>query len=125
MYRVYDRNIEEWRYDIVALQDGSLGVYKPHKFFSDKIKIIFNEEPYVIHYDTGIKDKTGNVIFEGDICKCPQGSYGVVAYSGQTGSYCIFDDNNDLYYVLTDEVGNDTMVIGNVIDGVVIDDADS
>lgn len=125
MYRVYDKELEEWRDDIVVFNDGALGVYTFHKLLPNTVSILFNEEPYVIHFDTGTYDKNNNVIFEGDICKDKDGNEYIVGYGREVGAYCLFDYDNDLYYILVDEVSNDVEVVGNVFDGVVNTDEDS
>ena len=125
MYRVYDADNKRWRDDIVVFDDNTLGIVKYTFFHNLKVDIIINESPYVVHMDTGITDKNGKNIFEGDICTCPNDSTGIVAYSTQTGSYCIFDNDNSLYYILNDENGGYTEVIGNVFEGIVVSQGDS
>lgn len=122
MYRIYDTNNKTWRSDMAMLPDGALCVMKKKfPFQRYKVHVLLNEEGYVVHDYAGAISKNGYYIMEGDICTCPNDSTGVVAYDSQAGGYCIFDENNSIYYVLTEEVGNQTNVIGNVFDGVTID----
>ena len=116
VYRIYDKESKCWRDDIVLFDDGALGVLNRSWFHSYSVDIIFDEEQYSVQFGTEISDKNGMQIFEGDICTCPNDSEGVVAYSTQIGTYCIFDFDNDLYYVLSQESSELTEIIGNVFD---------
>lgn len=118
MYRVYDTDSKRWRDDIIVFNDNTLGVVKDSFFHDYKVDIIYDESPYIVHIDTGVTDKNGNNIFEGDICTCPNDATGVVAYSTQAGAYCIFDNDNSLYYILNDENGGYTEIVGNVLEGI-------
>lgn len=119
-YRIYDDIKKRWRDDMIVFDDGAFGVLNNSWFHSYTVDVVINEDGLIVHYGTGINDKNGHQIFEGDICKCPNDSKGIVAFNTQVGSYCIFDYDNDIYYLFTDEVGNDTEVIGNVCDGVIV-----
>lgn len=121
-YRIYDDVEKRWRDDMIVFDDGALGVLNNSWFHSYTVDVVINEDGFIVHFGTGINDKNGYQIFEGDICKCPKDSKGIVSYNTQVGSYCIFDDDNELYYILTDEVGNDTEIIGNVCDGIIVRD---
>lgn len=118
MYRVYDTKNNCWRDDIVLFDDGALGVLHNSLFHSYSVDIVYDESRFIIHYPTDIIDKNGVQIFEGDFCTCPNDTIGIVAFSSQIGAYCIFDDDNHLYYVLDDEDAGLTEVVGNVFDGV-------
>lgn len=102
---------------MAVLHDGKLVSYDKTIFGNYKATYETDKNRYIVHNDIGITDEYENIIFEGDVCKCPNGSKGVVAYSGELGTYCIFDYNEDTYYVLTDETGSETVVVGNVIEG--------
>lgn len=125
MYRIYDNVNECWRDDMVILPDGAFAEYKNTVFGNYKMKVLYNEEPYVLHYDVGFYDKNHNPIFEGDICRNEKGEKYIAAYSKETLAYCLFGYDNDTYYLLSDDVGNEIEIVGNVIDGVMVEDEDS
>lgn len=125
MYRIYDHYKQRWRDDMIILPDGAFAICVKKLFGRYKLNVIWNEEQYTLHFDTGIYDKNGNVIFEGDICKDENGYKYTVAYGKEVGTYCLFDDDNSLYYILTDKVGKDVEVVRNVFDVVVKADANS
>lgn len=125
MYRIYDNVNECWRDDMVILPDGAFAEYKNTVFGNYKMKVLYNEEPYVLHYDVGFYDNNHNPIFEGDICRNEKGEKYIVAYSKETLAYCLFGYDNDTYYLLSDDVGNEIEIVGNVIDGVMVEDEDS
>ena len=124
MYRIYDKEHKRWRDDMIMLPNGALAIVTKNMFGKYKMKVIWDEESYVVHNETGIDDKNGYRIFEGDVCRCPQNSQGIVAYSTQVGSYCIFDYDNDLYYIITDETAKDCEIIGTVFNEIVINISD-
>ncbi len=125
MYRIYDKDQQRWRKDITILQDGALAVITKGMFNKYRIRVLWDEEPYVIHNETGFYDKHGHKIFEGDICKTSKVENGIVGYGEPVGAYCIFDYDNDVYYIITDEHAEDIAVIGNVFDGIVVDISES
>lgn len=125
MYRIYDRNEHRWRDDMILVPDGAFAICKKTLFGNYKIDVLWDEEPYVLHFDTGVYDKNKNIIFEGDICKDKDGNEYVIGYGREVGAYCLFDDDSYLYYILVDEVGKDVEIIGNVFDRVVSSDENS
>lgn len=125
MYRIYDKDQRRWRNDMIVMPDGALAVLEKKAFNKYKIKVMWDEAPYVVHSETGVDDKNGTRIFEGDICATSKVKDGIVAYSQQIGAYCIFDYNNDVYYILTDEHGEDVEITGNVFDGVMVNMTES
>lgn len=125
MYRIYDHSRHCFRDDMLILPDGALAICEKKMFGRYRLNIIWDEVSYTLHFDTGIYDKNKHVIFEGDICKDKDGNEYVVGYGREVGAYCLFDYDNDLYYILVDEVGKDVEVVGNVLEGVVSSDEDS
>lgn len=119
MYRIYDNVNECWRSDMVILPDGAFAECRKTMFGNYKMTILFDDESYILHYDVGIYDKNKNLIFEGDICKNENGEEYVVAYSKEALAYCLFGYENYTYYVLSEEVGDEVEIVGNVIDGAV------
>lgn len=51
----------------------------------------FYPEEFILELPTGLKDKFGTEIYEGDICKCSFGECGVVNY--RYGEFCIVGDD--------------------------------
>ncbi len=125
MYRVYDKEKRKFVDDVFVLQDGF-----PYRMVKRKIlpvklvpayEVDENEnERFVIQYCTDFVDKDKNYVYEGDICRVyvddDEYVVGVVAWSGYTGSYCIFCNDIDCYYPLSLSVQDLYEVIGNVCD---------
>ena len=125
MYRIYDDKRECWRDDMLIMPDGAFAEYRKTMFGNYKMIPKFDESHYILHYDIGIYDKNHSPIFEGDICRNEKNETYIVAYSNQTLSYCLFGRENDVYYILSEDVGKEIEIVGNVIDGVMVEDADS
>lgn len=121
VYRIFNKDYNKWCNDVIVLPDGALAKLERRLFNRYKMRVLWDETPYVVHNETGVDDKHGYRIFEGDICATPKVKDGIVAFSTEVGSYCIFDYNDSVYYVLYDEAGKDVEVIGNVFDGIVVD----
>lgn len=124
MYRIYDKNKGKWRSDMIILQDGAFCSLKKTAFGHYKMNVMWDEEPYVLHLDTGMFDVDSNVIFEGDICRDKNNNQYVVGYVEQFCAYCIFDYDERVYYVLAEKGSNNLKVIGNVFDGINKDNAE-
>lgn len=126
MYRVYDKEEHKFVDDIFLSQDGILYKLVQRMFLPDKLvpayEIDENEnERFIVQYDTNMFDKYYRHIYEGDICKIynadDKDAVGVVAWSDDIGSYCVFDGKNLQYYVLMASTRDNFEIIDNVCDG--------
>ena len=75
---------------------------------------------YVVHESIGITDKSGSLVYEGDICKLESASgdviYCTVAYMPSMAAYLLFDEDNGVYYHFDEYIVKDMTVMGNVFD---------
>ena len=59
MYRIYDKDQQQWRNDMIVMPDGALAVLEKKTFNRYKVKVMWDEAPYVVHSETGVDDKNG------------------------------------------------------------------
>lgn len=63
---------------------------------------------------TGLKDKNGNLIFEGDIMRLPDGVTQVVKWSDDYLHFALYDKDKQRGHILIEK---DDEIIGNIHDG--------
>lgn len=122
-FRVYDNVNHKWADGDFCLSSfGDLFAVKRTLFGNEKIEIV-DDEDYTVHMCTESRDKYGNFIFEGDICKYTgdDNTSGVVAYYEDNCAYYIFDDENSTYYRMIPDNREEMVIVGNVFDGIIYD----
>ena len=114
MFRVYD-NVENcWVKDGIYLSPND-DLFKSKKalFGTEKLSLV-SDIRYTWQRDTGLTDKNGKIVFEGDICKAKDGVFtGVVAYVYEHAGYYLLDDEHMTYYPLGVEYMNMIDTISN------------
>lgn len=126
MFRVYDNVIHKWCHEEFCLSSyGDLYVVKNTVFGNDKIELV-DDNRYTVHNYIDANDKYNNPIFEGDIVKYTGDDdiSGVVAYHSEHASYYVFDEEHGAYYRLIAENRDEMQVVGNVFDGIIMQEND-
>lgn len=126
-YRVYDIENKKFlhRDDVfVSGFNEDLYIYKKSLFGKGKLEML-PKDKYVVHRSTGVVDKYGVPIFEGDVCEVewdgeddPYDDVGklTVAFMPEQASYLLFDDKNSKYYHFVSIINDKLVVIGTVFD---------
>ena len=115
-FRAWTEEGKAMYYDAYPLKDGTL--------LLSYDGIAFDEVPasdFILMRSTGIKDKNGSEIFEGDIVKYKSGCYtytGEVAYNKNFAGFGVRDANADViitFWVLAENIVLSSLeVIGNI-----------
>lgn len=124
-YRVYDTEENKWITDECVLSPkGEIYKIDKIKFGATKLELMHNpstpsyidKSRCVIHRCINIPDKTGTLIYEGDILRNNKGLIGTVFYSIELGAFVLLNYKNNKYYALSKKVCKHFKIIGNTID---------
>lgn len=118
MFRIFDNKEHKWiTKDVYLDTNGNLCMAKKSLFDFVRL-VLLSKNRYTYHNDIGLCDKTGRLIFEGDIAvETSLNIIGTVAYIPERAAYCLLDEQNYQYYTLGKDYAKRIKVIGNVFEG--------
>lgn len=114
-FRAWNKEEKEMYYDAENTYDYMTG--KPIIFAESFSCLLTNDETWEVEQCTGLKDKNGNLIYEGDLIKSPNNSHPLAVYHDTTGLWrCKENRPNGIWELpLYDMVRNYTVeIIGNI-----------
>lgn len=108
------------RYNVISLGRDARGLYArcsiPHKenefYLHD---IVIDGENAILEQTTGLKDKNGKLIFDGDVLRFASMIDVCVSFRNGGFVYSVWEDEK-LCYRLTEVIAGSTEIIGNIHD---------
>ena len=104
LFRARCINNGQWVYGYYSCDSGKYHFIKSIDDYLD-----YRIDPYTLGQYTGLIDKDGNKIFEGDIIQFYKTSAYVIF---RRGEFCAIDNNNTGYFIIQ----SDVRIIGNIHD---------
>ena len=119
MYRVFDTKRYKWVKKNVYLTPNDEVCVEKKSILGWK-KLV-SDDRYVYHRDTGMFDKNGILVYEGDYIKAMVDEdkivVGMVCFAHETSGYIMLCNDTNEWFSLGSEVSDLIEVFGNVFDG--------
>lgn len=124
MFRVYDNQDKKWIKENIYLSpnpNSDLYISKNNIFGFSRISLASSSR-YILHKSTGMHDKNGFIMYEGDFVDATVDEdrvvRGMISFSNEVCAYVILCFECDEYFALGENVSEYIEIIGNVFDGV-------
>lgn len=106
----------DWKYGYLSVEPKGLVIKEPYELNQSNI---WHIDPETVGQYTGLNDKNGNKIFEGDIVKDEQSGYEyVIKWFPEYACFALANKNGHMEYDVDEFeiLVNDLIVIGNIHD---------
>ena len=116
MYRIYDKERKEYRKDLIVSQDWNLYCLEDETI-TWWIPQVWDPRNFIVEHSTWLRDKSWNLIYEGDAVRYMDDVNGNVYWCISSGWFMLSYDEDTIWWGVTEFdiwVSKECKIVGNI-----------